>query len=74
MTLYYDDETGHIIENHPEDWIYTDDEGRLHIDPDGVGREEKLKTLVKCATKLVKDCEEYDVVEQPEFEWLGGDE
>ncbi|GGO01778.1 hypothetical protein [Haloarcula pellucida] len=73
MTLYLDDETGHIIENHPDEYIYTDDEGRLHIDPDAVGREEKLKTLAKCATELVENCDEYDVVQEPEFEWAGGE-
>lgn len=78
MTLYYsgpENSKGgkgktQIIENHPE-YVEFDDEGRLIITLDDMHREEKWKTLVNAAVSGVKASEIYDVVTEPEFEWVG---
>lgn len=67
MTLYYED--GCIIENHP-DYAEFDDGGRLVIDMEDVHREEKKTTLLRIAASIVEDSDEYELVTEPEFEWV----
>ena len=68
MTLYNED--GCIIENHP-DYAEFDDEGRLVIDMDEVHREEKKTTLLGIAAEIVEDSDEFELVTEPETEWVG---
>lgn len=73
MTLYFDQDTNSVIENHPEDWIEFDDDGRLVIDFDNAPRDEKVKSLLNAAAAAVEASDEYDLVTEPETEWAGGD-
>lgn len=82
MTLYFsgpeDGRNGEkgktqIIENHPE-YVEYDDEGRLIINIDEMPRDEKRKTLANVAVSAVDASEIYNVVTEPEFEWVGGDD
>lgn len=71
MTLFYDKDQNAIIENHPEDWIEFDDDGRLVIDFDEAPRDEKVRALLNAAAGAVEASDEYDLVAEPEAEWAG---
>ena len=73
MTLYYDTDENAIIENHPEEWIKFDDDGRLVIDFDEAPRDEKVRALLNAAAAAVDASNEYDLEIEPETEWAGGD-
>ena len=72
MTLYYDSDRNAVIENHPEEWIEIDDEGRLVIDFDEAPGDRKPNSLLNAAVGVVKASDEYDLVTEPETEWTGG--
>jgi len=69
MTLYYDEDTDQVIENHP-DFAHFDDEGRLVLALEQLGREEKRKSLLNAAATAVEASGEYDLVTEPEVEWV----
>ncbi|WP_226041575.1 hypothetical protein [Natrinema sp. DC36] len=71
MTLFYEEDTDSIIENHP-DFAEFDDEDRLVLDLTELGREEKRKSLLNAAAAAVEASDEYDLVTDPEVEWTGG--
>lgn len=71
MTLYFDSETNSIVENHPDEWIGYDDEGRLRIDFDEAPGEGKAKTLLNAAASAVEASETYDLETEPETRWAG---
>lgn len=80
MTLYFnaagsgdirpDDDV--IIENHPE-YVEMDDDGRLIINLDEMGRQEKRKSLLRAAASAIEASDEYELVTEPEVEWRGGE-
>jgi hypothetical protein len=73
MTLFYDSEANAVIENHPDEWITRDDDdGRLVIDFDTAPRAEKVRALLNAAADAVEASDEYDLVTEPETEWIGG--
>jgi hypothetical protein len=71
MTLFFDSEENAIIENHPDEWISTDDEGRLIIDFDAAPRDEKVTTLLSAAASAVEASDTYALVTEPTTEWVG---
>jgi len=73
MTLYYDTDTDSVIENHPE-YAEFDDEGRLVLHMDQLGREEKRRSLVNAAIGAIKESDTYRVTQEPEVEWVPEDE
>lgn len=74
MTLFFDQDSNSVIENHPEGWIEFDDDGRLVIDFDEAPRDEKVRSLLNAAAAAVDASEEYALVTEPETEWTGGDD
>lgn len=71
MTLFYHEEANSIIENHPEDWIEFDDDGRLVIDFDEAPREEKVRALLSAAADAVKGSDAYALASEPAVERTG---
>ena len=74
MTLYYDKNQNAVIENHPDDWIYYNDEGDLVLDFDEAPRDDKLTSLLNAAASAVEASDTYDLVEEPNARWAGGNE
>lgn len=73
MTLFFDSDRNAVVENHPDEWTYRDDEDRLVIDFDEAPRPEKVRALLNAAASAVEASDEYDLVTEPETEWAGSE-
>lgn len=73
MTLFYDTDENAIVENHPEEWVEFDDDGRLVIKFDDAPDERKVRVLLNAAADAVDASDDYELTTEPETKWIGGD-
>jgi len=73
MTLFYDSDLNAIVENHPDEWIGYDDDGRLIIDFDKAPADRKVKAMLDAAAAAVKASSTHELVADPETRWVGNE-
>lgn len=77
MTLFYDEDRDAVIENHPDEFIHYDDEGRLIIEFGEMPDEhdgQKRADLLHAAISAFEAHGDYEVTSAIEWKWVGGDD
>lgn len=49
MTLYYDSDLDAVVENHPDEWMYIDDDGHMVFDVSDPQKRDSLLSAVRSA-------------------------